>query len=121
MTELTLDETLRRLDAMANAKLGDPMPEFLSDADNNWAVALSELCARAAWLIRSDIADIAIILADGMPKDFAIGAQGQLNLPNGLAQLAAETLYAAGLRQLQQHRAPATIDDVPSCGQEKPR
>lgn len=53
MTELTLDETLRRLDTMAKLKPGEPAPAFLCEHDP-WTETLSQLCARAAQLIRSD-------------------------------------------------------------------
>lgn len=50
---MTRDEILRRLDAVAEAKVGGPIPAFL-DKPNDWGSGLSELAREAAALIRGD-------------------------------------------------------------------
>jgi hypothetical protein len=46
---LTRDAVLRRLEVLAAAKTGDPIPDFLPT--NDWGKPLSALAARAAELI----------------------------------------------------------------------
>src|SRR6185437_328980 len=49
---LSFCELLKRLDAVAATKVGDPIPDFLGGQD--WGRALSELCREAAKRLREE-------------------------------------------------------------------